>query len=580
MNINLIEYTKKIIYLLGDERRKLPKLLLLFFGASMLDFISIGLIAPYIALVIDPKAFDGNFGNIIDFLELPHDQYSLLILLSIGLFCIFLLKAMVSILISYKIISFSQNQQALLRTRLMHSYQSLAYTEYLRRNSSEYIDIIQRQAGQFAQGVLMTSLRTVVDSFVMVAILIALALNNIMALILLLVLFGSFTVGYDRFFRHRLKEYGRQTNHAAFDVVRGIQEGVGGFKEIRILGSEDYFHKKIRVGTKKYANSQVRSLFLSSVPRYLLELLLITFIVLLVLWFLFLDYSIKGLLPTLGMFGVAAIRLIPAFTSLSTTLMKFHFNYDVVARLYDDLNHIINKKQRQILNSTPFIVENFSVLKLDKVTFSYPGMSHNALHNISIEIKSGDSIGIIGVSGSGKTTLIDTLLGLLAPQDGKIFYNNNLLADSLKEWRSQVAYLPQQVFLIDNTLRHNVALGLEDNEIDDDALKKALNKAQLNGLIDQLEQGVNTMIGENGVRLSGGQRQRIALARAFYHNRNVLVLDEATSALDNETESEIVEEIRRLKGKVTMIVIAHRHSTIEHCDRIFRLEEGGIVKSD
>ena len=206
-------------------------------------------------------------------------------------------------------------------------------------------------------------------------------------------------------------------------------------------------------------------------------------------------------------------------------------------------------------------------------------MSHNALHNISIEIKSGDSIGIIGVSGSGKTTLIDTLLGLLAPQDGKIFYNNNLMADSLKEWRSQVAYLPQQVFLIDNTLRHNVALGLEDNEIDDDALHKALHKAQLSGLIDQLEQGVNTMIGENGVRLSGGQRQRIALARAFYHNRNVLVLDEATSALDNETESEIVEEIRRLKGKVTMIVIAHRHSTIEHCDRIFRLEEGRIVKS-
>lgn len=580
MNINIIQYIKKIIYLLGNESRKLPKLLLLFFGASMLDFISIGLIAPYIALVIDPKAFDGNFGNIIDFLELPHDQYSLLIVLSIGLFCIFLLKAMVSILISYKIISFSQNQQARLRTRLMHSYQSLAYTEYLQRNSSEYIDIIQRQAGQFAQGVLMTSLRTVGDSFVMVAILIVLALNNIMALILLLVLFGSFTFGYDRFFRQRLKEYGRQSNHAAFDVVRGIQEGVGGFKEIRILGFEDYFHKKIRVGTRKYADSHVRSLFLSSIPRYLLELLLITFIVLLVLWFLFLEYSIKDLLPTLGMFGVAAIRLIPAFTSLSTTLMKFHFNHDVVTRLYSDLNHIMSKKQRQILSSTPLIIETFSVLKLDKITFSYPGMSHYALHDISIEIKSGDSIGIIGASGSGKTTLIDTLLGLLVPQDGKIFYNNNLLADSLKEWRSQVAYLPQQVFLIDNTLRHNVALGLEGDEIDDNALQKALHKAQLNGLVDQLERGVNTMIGENGVRLSGGQRQRIALARAFYHNRNVLVLDEATSALDNETESEIVEEIRRLKGKVTMIVIAHRLSTIQHCDRIFSLEGGRIVKSD
>ena len=200
------------------------------------------------------------------------------------------------------------------------------------------------------------------------------------------------------------------------------------------------------------------------------------------------------------------------------------------------------------------------------------------MKDISLEIRAGESIALIGPSGSGKTTLVDLLLGLLEPQQGEVRYNGKSIDTSLDEWRSNVAYLPQQVFLIDNTIRCNVALGCNETEIDDLKVCESLKKAKLSEFVDQLPQGIYTKIGERGVRISGGQRQRIALARAFYHERNVLVLDEATSALDYEIEQEIVDEIKHLKGEKTMIVIAHRLSTVRHCDRIYKLNQGKIIE--
>ena len=197
--------------------------------------------------------------------------------------------------------------------------------------------------------------------------------------------------------------------------------------------------------------------------------------------------------------------------------------------------------------------------------------------NINLTIKSGESVGFIGPSGSGKTTLVDVILGLFEPQEGEILYNGLELKSEISNWRAKVAYLPQEIFLIDNSLRCNIAFGFNDKRIDDLNLHNALKQARLSELVDELPLGIKTMLGERGVRLSGGQRQRVALARAFYHGRNILVMDEATSSLDNETEREIVEEIKHLKGRKTIIVVAHRLTTVQHCDRIYRLEEGRIV---
>ena len=222
----------------------------------------------------------------------------------------------------------------------------------------------------------------------------------------------------------------------------------------------------------------------------------------------------------------------------------------------------------------------FQTIELKNVQFSYPDTNKPAINNISLKIKSGDSIGLVGLSGSGKSTLVDILLGLLEVDKGGIFYNNKPLSECLLQWQAQVAYLPQEIFLMDNTLKNNIALGVEDDCIDLDRLNLAIKKAKIKELVSQLPHGVNTSVGEGGVRLSGGQRQRVALARAFYYNKSVLVMDESTSALDYETEREIVNEIKQLKGRVTLIVIAHRLSTIEHCDRVYRLDDGRIIENN
>jgi ATP-binding cassette, subfamily B, bacterial PglK len=577
----LKKYISQVLYILGDDRRKVPVLLSLFLVAALLELVGIGLIGPYISLLVGPQVLDAKVVVSLGELGLPDEQHALLMIFGYGLIVIFLLRAVLSILISYKVTEFSQHQQVRLRSYLMHAYQSLSYTEYIQRNSSEYIDSIQRLAGQFSYIVTWNILRTVGEGVVALAIIGVLAWNNMMALAVLASLFGGVLYLYDRLSRYRLKYYGEQLNIASVDMLKGIHEGIDGLKEVRVLGCEQYFHSNVISSAKKYAYSQKISVLLSSIPRYLLELLLVISIVLLVVITLKIGQEPISLLPTLGVFGVAAMRLLPTVNTVSTTIMQLRYTRDVVNRLYGDLKYFegMSHFTPQIVQPNNFSDVDFKYIEADCICYHYPNVGINALSNLSLKIHAGESIGLIGSSGSGKTTLVDTLLGLLEPQQGEIIFNGEPLKGALTAWRSHVAYLPQQIFLIDNTLKRNIALGVVDEEIDKQRLKSALDKALLAELVEQLPEGVDTLLGERGVRLSGGQRQRVAMARAFYHKRDVLIMDEATSALDNETEREIVEEIKRLKGKVTMIVIAHRLTTLQHCDRIYRIEKGEVVET-
>ena len=572
-------YLQEILKLVGPDRSKLPGLFLLFISSSVLDLLGLGLIGPYITLVIDPQALDGALGRFVSFLGLPREQQPLLIVLGGTLIVVFMLKAAAAIGINRAIINFGFKQQARLRSVLMDAYQHMPFTEFLRRNSSEYVYTIQQLTQQFSGGVLIPGLRTLSDAVVAIAILGLLAWQNSLALVMLTALLGVLIYAYDRLFRRNLRTYGEQANQAATTMVQGINEGIEGLKEIRILGKEVYFHRMVQQGAKDFASLSTLSQVISASPRYLLEAVLVVFIVLLVLVSLIIREDLHALVPTLGVFGLAALRLLPAATALSANVLQLRFNRNAVFRLYSDMTAVTLLRTERLENAQPNALQPFEMLALDRIRFAYPGASQAALDDVSLEIRAGESIGLVGPSGSGKTTLVDVILGLLEPQAGDIKYNHRLLRDAMGEWCAHVAYLPQQVFLIDNTLRRNIALGEEEADIDDVRLDDAIRQARLTELVDQLPRSVDTLLGERGVRLSGGQRQRVALARAFYHGREVLVMDEATSALDNETEHEIVEEIRRLKGQKTMIVIAHRLSTVEYCDRIYRLEHGQIVNT-
>jgi len=571
--------SKEIVYLLGRDKKRIPALLLLFLSVSLFDLLGIGIIGPYIALVLDPTMLQGVLGKVVTTLGLPRDRLLLLTILGVILIVIFLIKTILATLVHRIIIRFSLDKMGDLRSQLMASYQAMPYTEYIQRNSSEYIYSIQTLTSQYTSQVLQPLLYIMSNGILALAILMLLAWQDLSALILLVTLLGLFIFGYDKLFKNKIRKYGKEANIASTMLVQGVHEGIEGLKEIRILNKEDYFYQMVSRGAKKYSWYNTYSQVISAAPRYLLELMMVIFLVLLVISTVQSAGSLQSLFSTLAMFGVAALRLLPSANILSSSLINLRYSRDAVTRLYKDLkNHQQEISNHQSLGKLHLLssvqYEPFIQLELKNISFQYSKEDCKALNQISITINSGDSIGLIGSSGSGKTTLVDLILGLLEPQEGLIKHNGKLIEKSWQEWRAQVAYLPQETFLIDNTLRNNIALGVDENEIDEEKIDTAIKQTRLNELVSQLPQGKKTLLGERGVRLSGGQRQRIALARAFYHGRDVLVMDEATSALDNETEREIVEEIEQLKGKKTMIVIAHRLSTLQHCDRIYELKKG------
>jgi len=571
------DYLKQTFHLLGEDKKKIPFLIFVFLVLSILDLVGIGLIGPYIALVTDVDVASVFFSGIAEFFDLPGDGDLLLRVLSYVLLSVFTIKTIFAIWINKSIIQFSENQQVRLKSFLMQAYQSLPYTEYIRRNSSEYVYSIQQLTSQYSGQVVLPLLRTVSDGMVALFILILLAFQDMFALTLLVFLLGLMITLNDVFFRDSLKTYGEEINNASAITIQGVREGMDGLKEIRVLGKERHFYQMVHINAKKQAFFGTKALTLSMSPKYMLELTMISFVVLFVLGTLFLGGNIDTLLPTLSVFGVASLRLFPAANTLIQSLIQIRYSRDSVSRLYNDyykLKQPSGKEDQPVSTQMP---KQFQVLKLDRVSFTYPQSEFKALNEISLEINAGESIGLIGPSGSGKTTLVDMLLGLLEPQQGNIQYNGEGVKTVLQQWRSQAAYIPQQVFLIDDTLRHNVAFGIDNDEIDNDRLQESLRQSKLIKVVEQLPQGVETILGENGVRLSGGQRQRVALARAFYHGRDILVMDEATSALDDQTEQEIVKEIDQLKGKKTMIVIAHRLTTLKHCNRIYKLENGRVV---
>jgi ABC-type multidrug transport system fused ATPase/permease subunit len=491
---------------------------------------------------------------------------------------VFVFKSILGIFVNYVIVRFSEAQQVRLRSQLMMSYQSLKYTTYLRRNSSEYMRSSQVLVTQFAQGVIFAGMKTLSEMIVAIVILSFLAWTSPIAFSILMLLLVMFLSVYDLVFRRKVKSYGEKRNVSSKKLVQAISEGLEGLKNIRVLKRESFFYNKVVESTKEIANYNIKSTLISTSNRYLLELLMVLFVVLLVFITLMSKSGSEQMIPILGIFGVAAIRLLPAANKLSISIMNLRLHRNTVEILSKDViefGSIHNHSSKKSTASES--CEEFVSFCIDNVSFRYPSTNKKALNQLCLDFNRGDSIGLIGVSGSGKTTLVDLLLGLLVPQEGKVTYNGKSLDKNLDSWLSHVAYISQQVFLTDDTLRRNIAFGIEDKSIDETRVKECLARASLAELVNDLPEGIDTFVGERGVRLSGGQRQRVALARAFYYSRDVLIMDESTSALDNETEAEIVKEIKSLKGKITMVVISHRHSTVMHCDRIYKIEKGKII---
>jgi ATP-binding cassette, subfamily B, bacterial PglK len=564
-------------------------MLSLFILTSAFEVIGVGLVGPFIALATNPEAIRQNAWLAAIYAKLSiTSENQFLLIMGLGVVAIFYVKAFFSFSAQKYIFEFGFGQQAELSSRLMKAYLAAPYTFHLTRNSASLIQNIISETDRFANGLLMPLLTFISNSIVTLALIILLVATNALAMIIITgALLVAFIIIYA--LKDRLKQWGKESSEASTEIICVINHSLGGLKETKVIGCESYFEDQIQKQVEKFGRSSALAVSFSNLPRFMIEAFLITFLIAFTI--LFINSSNgnpQNLSSVLGIFALASIRLLPAISNMTSAVAGLRYNAFSLDKIYFDLKELqlIDERKSysdgrdfQHIGSNEKPVPFVNQISLDNVAYRYPNAEKDSLASVSLTIKKGQSIGVIGKSGAGKTTLIDVILGLLIPQGGDITADGISIYTNLRSWQDMIGYVPQSIFLIDATLKQNVAFGVPKDLIDHERLSRAIAAAQLSELVAQLPHGLETKVGERGVLLSGGQRQRVGIARALYHEREILVFDEATAALDNETEALVTEAIKSLSGIKTMIIIAHRLSTIEHCDRIYMLEKGKVVKS-
>ncbi len=571
------EYLKQIYYLSGSNKKQLAIIIFLFIFTSTLDLIGIGTISIYASLIVSPEIIYNS--SFIDSFNYPIENiplYKLAIITGGFLVFIFFIKFILSIATYYKIFYFTQNCIKDIRFKILNTYKKLPYEEYIYRDSSitiASVGIYVKAYGAVLNGLLLFIGDMIVATFIFILLFFASG-----PILLALVSILAFTIYlYKIFYLDSSKLLGIQVNSGLNNIYRGIQEFFSGFKEIRILNNYFYFDDKIINGTELVAKSETKQAIITAIPRLLLEFVIILFIVSLIFVSMLAGVEFNSIVPIVSLFAAAALRVAPMLNQITRFFGVFKYGEDSINRIYKEVSTLNNPKssENKISKQTD-LKAAFKLLKIDNVSYSYPKNEFKVLENISFEIQAGDTIAIIGESGSGKTTLINLILGLLNPSKGKILLNDLEIQNCLRMWQDKVAYLPQDVFLIQDTIIKNIALGEDPKLINLKKIEMVVKQAQLFDFICELPNGLKTEINENGINLSGGQKQRIALARAFYFDKEILMFDEATSALDSRIESEIMNQINNLKGSKTIIMISHRQETITYCDKIFRIKNGRI----
>jgi ABC-type multidrug transport system fused ATPase/permease subunit len=556
-----------------DQRRSAVVMLGFMFIATGLETLGIGLVIPMLAL-LSQNDLAVRYPAIVPWLARlgnPDHQQLVVIAMSV-LLAISIIKAGFLGFLAWVQTRFAFRLQASLSERLFAGYLRQPYTFHLQRNTAQLILTTINQTTAFA-AVLQQGLIFVAEMLVVAGIFALLLTVEPVGAILVVSTLGLAAWGFNRFTRNYLVRLGAAFQRHEGLRIQHLQQGLGGVKDVKLLGREQEFLDQYHVHNAGSARANQHQATIGALPRIWLELLAVMGLVALVFVMLWRGKSVEALLPTLGLFAAAAFRLMPSVNRVANAAQSLRFNAPMISMLCQELDVVSEGTTQRRGEKLPFERE----IKLDHVRFQYPSSNALVLTDVSIAIARGTTVGIIGSSGAGKSTLVDVILGLLRPGSGSVRVDGVDIQTSLRGWQDQIGYVPQTIYLTDDTLRRNIAFGLAADAIDDTAVARAIEGAQLGSFVRELPDGVNTIVGERGVRLSGGQRQRIGIARALYHNPSVLVLDEATSSLDMATERSVMDTVRGLRAEKTVIIIAHRLSTVEGCDRLFRIEGGRLV---
>tara|TARA_A100001011_G_scaffold400523_1_gene515889 strand:+ start:9257 stop:11053 length:1797 start_codon:yes stop_codon:yes gene_type:complete len=569
----------KNIYLLFTKSEQ-NKIIILFFGILLHGFIeitSIASILPFMSIVIDPSIIDTNFflKYLYNFLNL-NSYNDFLIVLGLIVFVLLLFSNAYAALIFWWITRFVQFQSYRLSKKIFSNYLSQSYIFFLNRNSSELSKNVLTEVNRIIIGVIYPMLLAIARIVIVLFIAILLLyVNPKLSIIMSLALIITYGIVY-YIVREYLWNIGELSTKATFEKYKYINEAFLGIKDVKLQGSESEFIKKYSNPAKKFANYTASSSVISLLPRYAIETLAFGGLLLIVIFLISSNENFMSVIPLVALYALAGYRIMPGLQQIYHSVAQIRYNTPALDMLLKDLEKdlsMINKNEQK-LNLLPKIK---SSIQLQSISFKYPKTDNHILENINANIKTNSLTAFVGKTGSGKTTLIDVLLGLLPINKGEIFFDNiKLEAQNLNSWQKKLGYVPQNIFLIDDTIKNNIAFAVPEEKIDDQKIIQASKLADLDDYISNLPEKYNTYVGERGVRISGGQMQRIGIARALYNNPEILVFDEATSALDNVTEKNIMDSVKRLSKDKTIIIIAHRLSTIKNCDQIYLLDKGKV----
>lgn len=575
---------KNILQLFNKrEKKKLLILFILMVFAALFETIGIGLIVPFVGIATNPGMIQEQaILSYIYELFMFRSTTGFVIFSVVFLLSIFILKNLYLLVFNYVQYRVILNQQVKLSRELFKEYLTKPYTFHLQRNTSNLLRNVNEEVPKVFQGIILSGFQLLTEGLVITFILILLLFTSPVATITASVLLGVSVLLFFKVFRKKVSHLGKEQQKVSGAIIKWVNQGLGASKEVKVSGKENFF---INAYTKQSLIKAINSRYmkmLELVPRLFIETLLVSIVLITMLIIIFQGTDTTQLVSTMALFAMAAFRLMPSINRVVALITTIRYSQPALDVIYEDL--FINKEQ---ISNTNHLKRVYSIkgkktfnkaIQLDKVSFRYPNQTEYSVKEVSLSIPIGQSVAFIGQSGAGKTTVVDIILGLLKPEQGDVLVDGENLYDQLSLWQQKIGYIPQSIFLSDDTIRGNVAFGIDGKKIDDNEVWRALEQAQLKDFVEALPNKLEATVGERGVRLSGGQRQRIGIARSLYHNPEILFMDEATSALDNDTEKDIMKAIDDLKGEKTLIIIAHRLSTIENCDIVYKMNKSRLVE--
>ena len=548
--------------------------LFIFFSiiAMILEMIGIGLIIPIINIFTQDEIFFSKFTFLND---LQLNDYSKTNLISISLIClitVYLFKTIFLTYVSYKQTQFITDIRKTISQRLFVNYLERSYEFFLNKNSSELIRNINDIANFCV--LLRAVLMFLTELTILIGISLLLIIYEPTGSIVVLFSIGLIGILFSNKIKKKAEFWGTERRNAEGYKMSVMQESFRLIKEIKISNLNKYFTTKFISSNNLAAVNQFKHEFVLSLPRYWFELIAIFGFTILIIVLTYTTDSTTNIIATIGLFAAATFRLLPSIIKMINYIQQVHFSLPVLNNLSEEFNLEKKVKNNQEKFDTKFIIKKELILK--NISFKYQNSNNNVLDNINLKIKTGSIIGIKGPSGVGKTTLVNIILGLLKPTSGEVLVDGIDINKNLESWQKNIGYVPQNIVLTDDTLKNNIALGIDEKQIDKNRINNCIKESQLENFISNVEKGIDTDVGELGSKLSGGQKQRIGIARSIYNDPQVLILDEFTSALDNQTEEKIISEISNYGKTRTVIIVSHKLSTLSKCNNIYELTKENL----